>query len=97
MDRIIAPETAYVDLTYLQAFKLSTAYQAGVVTWVAFWAFYGAGIATDNLMAIGAFGTAYMFAVLVEPLAGLVVLALAKTLSAPNGSGFATRRLHNAA
>ncbi len=48
-------------------------------------------------MAIGAFGTAYMFAVLVEPLANLVVLAPAKTLSAPNGSGFATRRLHNAA
>lgn len=94
-DRIIAPGTAYVELTYVQALKLSTAYQVGVVTWVAFWAFYGAGIATDNLMAIGTFGIAYMSVVLVEPFADLAVLALAKTLSALNGSSFVTRRLHN--
>ena len=29
--RIIAPNTAYVDLTYVQALKLSTAFQAGVL------------------------------------------------------------------
>lgn len=96
-DSVIPPGTAYVELTYVQALKLSTAYQAGVVTWVAFWAFYGAGFATDNLMAIGTFGIAYMSVVLVEPLADLAVLALAKALSALNGSGFVTRRLHNAA
>ncbi len=96
-DRIIAPGTAYVDLTYVQALKLSTAYQAGVVAWVAFWAFYGAGFAADNLMAIGTFGIAYMSVILVEPLADLAVLAVAKTLNALNGSTFVTRRLHNAA
>lgn len=96
-DRIIAPGTAYVDLTYMQALKLSTAYQAGVVAWVAFWAFYGAGFAADNLVAIGTFGIAYMSVVLIEPLADLAVLAVAKTLSSLNGSGFVTRRLYNAA
>jgi ABC-type Co2+ transport system permease subunit len=39
--RIIAPDTPYVDLNYGQALALSTAYQAGIVGWVAFWAFYG--------------------------------------------------------
>lgn len=96
-DRIITPGTAYVDLTYLQALKLSTAYQAGVVAWVAFWAFYGAGFVADNLMAIGTFGIAYMSVVLIEPLADLAVLAAAKTLSALNGSALVTRRLHNPA
>ncbi|MBO0142404.1 energy-coupling factor ABC transporter permease [Agrobacterium sp. Ap1] len=96
-DRIISPGTAYVDLTYRQALQLSTAYQAGVVAWVAFWAFYGAGFASENLMAIGTFGIAYMSVVLIEPLADLAVLAIAKTLNALNGSGFVTRRLYNAA
>lgn len=96
-DRVIAPGSAYVDLTYIQALKLSTAYQAGVVASVAFWAFYGAGFAADNLMAIATFGIAYMSVVLIEPLADLAVLAVAKTLSALNGSGFVTERLHNAA
>ncbi len=96
-DRIITPGTAYVDLTYLQALKLSTAYQAGVVVWVAFWAFYGAGFVADNLMAIGTFGIAYMSVVLIEPLADLAVLAAAKTLGALNGSALITRRLHNPA
>ena len=37
------PGTAYIDLKYSQALTLSTAYQGGVVAWVAFWAIYGAG------------------------------------------------------
>ena len=47
--RIIAPNTAYVDLKYSQALALSTAYQAGVVGWVAFWAFYGQGFGAENI------------------------------------------------
>jgi ABC-type Co2+ transport system permease subunit len=39
--KVIAPGTAYVDLKYSQALTLSTAYQGGVVGWVAFWAIYG--------------------------------------------------------
>jgi len=42
-DRIIPPQTPYVDVKYSQALALSTAYQGGVVAWVAFWALYGAG------------------------------------------------------
>jgi Cobalt uptake substrate-specific transmembrane region len=82
--RIIAPGTAYVDLKYSQVLALSTVYQGGVVAWVAFWAVYGAGFGADNLAAIGTFGLAYMAVVLIEPLADLAVLGLAKAL---NGKG----------
>ncbi len=36
--KVIARDTAYVDLRYSQALALSTAYQGGIVAWVAFWA-----------------------------------------------------------
>ncbi|HBM39477.1 MAG TPA: cobalt transporter, partial [Sulfitobacter sp.] len=78
--RIIAPNTAYVDLTYVQALKLSTAFQAGVVGWVAFWAIYGQGFAASNIAAVASFGGAYMMVILIEPLVDLAVLAAAKTL-----------------
>lgn len=76
--RIIAPGTAYVDITYAQALKLSVAYQGGIVAWVAFWAFYGQGFGAENVNAVMAFGGAYMLVVLLEPVADLAVLALAK-------------------
>ncbi|HQS09343.1 MAG TPA: energy-coupling factor ABC transporter permease, partial [Xanthobacteraceae bacterium] len=41
--KIIAPNTPYVELRYRQALALSTTYQAGIVGWVAFWALYGQG------------------------------------------------------
>jgi hypothetical protein len=37
--KIIPEKTAYKDVKYLQALALSTAYQGGIVVWVAFWAF----------------------------------------------------------
>lgn len=95
--RIIAPGTPYVDLKYRQALALSTAYQGGVVLWVAFWALYGAGLGADNIQSILAFGSAYMLVILVEPLADLAVLAAAKALHGLRNSGIFTRRLHNAA
>src|SRR4051812_20755340 len=52
--RIIAPNTPYVDLKYRQALALSTIYQAGIVAWVAFWAFYGRGFARLGSAAISA-------------------------------------------
>src|SRR6201999_3605981 len=58
-NRIIARETAYVDLRYGQALSLSTAYQAGIVAWVAFWAIYGRGLGADNLASIATFGASY--------------------------------------
>jgi hypothetical protein len=91
--RIIAPNTAYVDLTYVQALKLSTAFQAGVVGWVAFWAVYGQGFAASNIAAVASFGGAYMMVILIEPLVDLAVLAAAKTLRDFAGSALFTKRL----
>ncbi|MDJ0823919.1 MAG: energy-coupling factor ABC transporter permease [Rhodobacter sp.] len=76
--RIIAPDTAYVDLKYGQALKLSAAYQGGVIAWVAFWAVYGQGFGAETIAAVLSFGTAYLIVILVEPVADLAVLALAK-------------------
>ena len=89
--RIIAPRTAYVDLTYGQALALSTAFQGGVVAWVAFWAFYGQGIGAWS--GVASFGAAYMLVIALEPLVDLAVLAGAKSLRGLRGSGLVTPRL----
>lgn len=93
--RVVAPGTAYVDLEYKQVLALSTVYQGGVVAWVAFWAIYGAGFGAANLAAIGSFGLAYMAVVLIEPIADLAVLGIAKGLKG-KGSSFVTPRLYAA-
>jgi ABC-type Co2+ transport system permease subunit len=96
--RIIAPKTAYVDLTYAQTFQLSTAYQGGIVAWVAFWAIYGQGVGVANLTSVFTFGSAYMLVVLIEPLVDLGVLAVAKTLRNTRLVGpLTTQRLFRAA
>lgn len=95
--KIIAPNTAYVDLQYSQALALSTAYQGGVVLWVAFWAVYGQGFGAETLASVGLFGGAYMMVVLLEPLIDLAVLAGAKSLSGLRESGLVTKRLFQAA
>jgi len=95
--RIIAPGTAYVDLKYSQALALSTAYQGGVIAWVAFWAIYGAGFGADNLASVLSFGAAYMLVVVIEPLADLAVLAAAKSARGLKGSPMVTPRLYQAA
>jgi len=79
-DRVIAPNTPYVKVRYRQALALSTTYQAGVVGWVAFWAFYGQGAAAGTAGEVAAFGAAYLAVILIEPLADLAVLAAAKRL-----------------
>lgn len=95
--RIIAPNTAYVDLKYSQALALSTAFQGGVVAWVAFWAVYGQGVGAETLASVGAFGAAYMSVILLEPLADLAVLGAAKSLKGATSSSLFAGRLHNAA
>ena len=90
--RIIAPGTAYVDLSYGQVLRLSTAYQGGIVTWVAFWAFYGQGFAAWQ--GVATFAGAYMLVVLLEPLIDLAVLAVAKTMRGLESSGLVTPRLY---
>ncbi|SIQ37324.1 Cobalt uptake substrate-specific transmembrane region [Rhizobium sp. RU35A] len=95
--RIIPRRTAYVDLRYGQALALSTAYQGGIVAWVAFWALYGHGFTAENLGNVGAFGLAYMSVILLEPLIDLAVLAAAKSLSRFSRGPLFNIRLHQAA
>lgn len=95
--RIIPRNTAYVDLQYRQALALSTAYQSGIVAWVAFWALYGSGFAMSNLANIATFAASYALVIVIEPLADLAVLALAKSLRGVTAPGLVTPRLHNAA
>ena len=95
--RIIPAETPYVDLRYGQVFKLSLAYQGGIVAWVAFWALYGQGVGADNLNSIVTFGAAYMLVVVLEPLVDLAVLAGAKALHQLKGSMALEKRLYEAA
>ncbi len=94
--RIVKPHTAYVDLKYTEALALSTAFQAGVVAWVAFWAFYGRGLEAENLSAVASFGGAYLLVILVEPLADLAVLATAKLLRSLTCNPLFAARLHRA-
>lgn len=95
--RIIPAGTRYVDVSYRQALALSTAYQGGIVAWVAFWAFYGQGFGAENMAGVGSFGAAYMTVLILEPLADLAVLAAAKGLGSRQGSLLFNRRLHHAA
>ena len=96
-ERVIPARTAYVDLQYRQALALSTAYQSGIVAWVAFWAIYGAGFGAQNLASIASFAASYALVIVVEPLTDLAVLAVAKSLRDVIGGGLVTRRLHHAA
>jgi hypothetical protein len=95
--RIIAPNTPYVDLSYRQALGLSTAFQSGIVAWVAFWAFYGKGFTAENALSVLTFGSAYMTVVILEPLLDLAVLAGAKATHRLRGSTLVERRLYQAA
>ncbi|MES9991524.1 MAG: energy-coupling factor ABC transporter permease [Candidatus Thiodiazotropha sp.] len=94
--RIIPADTAYKDVTYTQALKLSTAFQAGVVAWVGFWATYGQGFGAESLTSIATFSAAYMLVIVVEPLVDLAVLAAAKSLHKLQGSVLFHSRLYQA-
>jgi len=93
--RIIAPQTAYVDLKYSQVLALSACYQGGVVAWVAFWAIYGMG--AEALAPTATFALAYLAVILLEPLVDLAVLAGAKALRGKTPPPFVTSRLYSAA
>lgn len=95
--RIIPASTAYKDVKYGQCLALSTAYQGGVVLWVAFWAFYGQGFGVENLAKVGTFGVAYMTVIIIEPLVDLAILAAAKGLHHLEGSKVFHPRLYQAA
>ena len=95
--RIIPRDTPYVNVTYLQALSLSTAYQGGIIAWVAFWAFYGRGFGAENLAEVGSFGGAYLTVIILEPLADLAVLALARHLAPYATNPLFYNRLHHPA
>ncbi|WP_316367246.1 energy-coupling factor ABC transporter permease [Candidatus Thiodiazotropha sp. CDECU1] len=94
--RIIPADTAYKDVTYTQALKLSTAFQAGVVAWVGFWATYGQGFGAESLASVATFSAAYMLVIVVEPLVDLAVLAAAKSLHRLEDSAIFHSRLYQA-
>jgi ABC-type Co2+ transport system permease subunit len=94
-NRIIRAETPYTGLRYAQVLTLSTAYQSGVVLWVAFWALYGGGATLENMAAIGWFAGSYVVVVLIEPILDVAVLALAKSLGPLRDSLIVTPRLHH--
>ncbi|WP_454020593.1 energy-coupling factor ABC transporter permease [Azospirillum sp. Marseille-Q6669] len=95
--RIVPDATPYVDLKYSQALALSTAYQGGIVAWVAFWAFYGHGFTAETMTEVASFGAAYMTVIIVEPLADLAVLAVAKALRRQSQGPLFNVRLHQGA
>lgn len=95
--RIIPSNTAYKDVSYKQALVLSTAYQGGIVAWVAFWALYGQGLGSENLAQVATFGAAYMTVIILEPLVDLAILAIAKNMDRFTNNGFFTPRLHSEA
>lgn len=95
--RIIPANTPYVELKYGQVLALSTAYQGGIVAWVAFWAIYGQGFAASNLASIATFGAAYMLVILMEPLVDLAVLASAKLFRQLQGTKLVQQRVYHAA
>ena len=95
--RIIPQKKAYVDVGYRDALALSTAYQGGIVAWVAFWALYGHGFSAGSLSPIATFGAAYMTVILIEPLVDLAVLAAAKSWRKATDNGLFNGRLHHAA
>jgi hypothetical protein len=95
--RVIPEKTAYKDISYKQAFMLSTAYQGGVVAWVAFWAFYGQGFGAQNIANVFSFGAAYALVILVEPLLDMAILGAAKSLHQLSQSKALNPRLFRAA
>jgi hypothetical protein len=94
--RVVQARTAYVDLTYKQAFKLSVTYQGGIVAWVAFWALYGQGFGLESLSSVATFGIAYLSVVVFEPLIDLAVLAAAKSLKGARHPMFERRLTRHA-
>lgn len=96
-EKIIPKNIAYKDIKYMDALKLSVIFQGGIVTWVAFWALYGAGFGIENLTSVFSFGAAYMSVIILEPLVDLAVLAGAKALHSLQNSSFVENRLYNTA
>jgi len=94
-NKIIPQGIAYKDISYSQMLKLSIVWEASIVTWVAFWAFYGQGFTAENIQNVVVFGSYYMGVVIIEPFVDLAVLAGIKAFTSSNNSIFFDKQLHN--
>ncbi len=92
--KIIPENIAYKDISYTQMLKMSVVWQGAIVSWVAFWAFYGQGFGAENLNSVFSFGTAYMSVVLIEPFVDLAILSLAKSFTSERNI-ILDKRVHN--
>ncbi len=82
--KIIPSGTPYKDISYAQMFKMSVVWEGAIVSWVAFWAFYGQGFGAENVSEVLSFGGAYMAVVIIEPLVDLTVLTAVKAFNKTN-------------
>jgi ABC-type Co2+ transport system permease subunit len=78
--KVIPKDLAYKDISYFQMLKLSIAWEGAIVSWVAFWAFYGQGFGSENITNVASFMVSYMSVVIIEPLIDLSVLAFVKAM-----------------
>lgn len=95
--KIIPKNISYTQLRYKDALKLSIVYQGGIVSWVAFWAFYGQGFGVENVSSVLSFGAAYMSVIILEPIVDVAILAGAKTLKSLQNNSLFEKRLYNTA
>ena len=86
--KVIPKGVAYKDITYSQLLKLSIVWEGAIVSWVAFWAFYGQGFGAENIQNVLSFGSAYMAVVIIEPLVDMAVLAAVKAYYKTNECTF---------
>jgi cytochrome bd-type quinol oxidase subunit 2 len=93
--KIIPKKTAYKDISYTQMLKMSIVWEGAVVSWVAFWAFYGQGFGVENIQNILSFGSAYMLVVIIEPLIDLAVLSAVKAFDSNKCNILFEKRLNN--
>jgi len=93
--KIIPKGTAYKDITYSQMLKMSIVWEGAIVSWVAFWAFYGQGFEATTVSSVFSFGSAYMAVVLVEPFVDLAVLAAVKAFASDKCNIVLDKKLTN--
>jgi len=86
--KIIPAGTPYKEISYSQMLKMSIVWEGAVVSWVAFWAFYGQGFGSENLANVLSFGGVYMGVIMIEPLVDMAVLAAVKVFNKTNECNF---------
>ncbi|HIM94545.1 MAG TPA: cobalt transporter [Campylobacterales bacterium] len=95
VSKIIPKGVAYKDITYTQMLKMSVVWQSAIISWVAFWAFYGQGFGAENLTAVSSFAGAYILVVLIEPLIDLAILSAVKSYHSNKCNLFFDKKLTN--